>query len=71
MFKQMREAAQAGEPCSTHSVQGAKRGPKAKLVLEDPRWNGERKTLGASAKEKRFPRLLALKLRNHGFLTCS
>jgi hypothetical protein len=35
VFEQMREAALASEPASTHLVKGAKRGPKSKLALED------------------------------------
>ena len=35
VFEQMREAAMASEPVSTHPVKGAKRGPKPKLGLED------------------------------------
>lgn len=35
VFEQMREAARAGEPLSTHPVKGVKRGPKPKLPLED------------------------------------
>ncbi len=60
VFEQIREAAKADEPCSTRPVQGAKHSPRAKLVLENPCWNGERKTLGAFAREKRFTRLLWL-----------
>ena len=35
VFEQMREVALAGVPASTHPVQGAKRGPKPKLGIED------------------------------------
>ena len=35
VFVQMREAALAGEPASTHPVKGSKRGPKPKLGIED------------------------------------
>ena len=35
VFEQMREAAWASEPVSTHPVKGAKRGPKSKLGMED------------------------------------
>ena len=35
VFEQMREAALAGEPASTHPAGGGRRGPKPKLGLED------------------------------------
>ena len=34
-FELMRQAAQASEPCSTHPKRGGKRGPKARLCLEE------------------------------------
>lgn len=35
VFAQMREAALAGEPPSSHPAGGGRRGPKPKLVIED------------------------------------
>lgn len=35
VFAQMKEAALAGEPASTHPAGGARRGPKPKLSIED------------------------------------